>query len=108
MAESKGASGQPKPHEEHLRLLVGTVRDYAIFMLDPEGNITTWNPGAERLKQYKAEEIIGQHFSKFYPAEDLAANKPANELKIALAEGRVEDEGWRIRKDGSRFWALVV
>lgn len=94
--------------EERFRLMVETVRDYAIFMLDPDGYIVTWNAGAERLKQYKAEEIIGQHFSKFYPPEDLATHKPERELEIALAEGRVEDEGWRLRKDGSRFWALVV
>jgi hypothetical protein len=94
--------------EERFRLMVETVRDYAIFMLDPDGYIVTWNAGAERLKQYTAEEIIGQHFSKFYPPEDLAADKPKRVLEIALAEGRVEDEGWRLRKDGSRFWALVV
>ncbi|MFL6569077.1 MAG: PAS domain S-box protein [Chthoniobacterales bacterium] len=94
--------------EERFRLLVESVSDYAIFMLDPEGRIATWNKGAQRLKQYTADEIIGQHFSKFYPASDNAARKPQRELEIAIAEGRVEDEGWRIRKDGSRFWALVV
>src|SRR3954464_5483003 len=104
----------PKPpsdvHEtdERYRLLVESVSDYAIFMLDPGGHIATWNLGAERLKQYTADEIIGQHFSKFYPAVDLAARKPEKELETAIAEGRVEDEGWRIKKDGSRFWALVV
>ena len=94
--------------EERFRLLVESVADYAIFMLDPSGRIMSWNRGAERLKQYRADEIIGQHFSRFYPAEDNAAGKPQRELEIAMAEGRVEDEGWRIRKDGSRFWALVV
>ena len=94
--------------EDRFRLLVESVRDYAIFMLDTEGRVASWNKGAQRLKQYSAEEIIGQHFSKFYPAEDLAARKPEREIEIALAEGRVEDEGWRVRKDGSRFWALVV
>ena len=94
--------------DERFRLMVESVRDYAIFMLDPNGCIMTWNKGAERLKQYSADEIIGQHFSKFYPPEDLAAGKPQRELEIAIAEGRVEDEGWRLRKDGSRFWALVV
>jgi PAS domain S-box-containing protein len=89
-------------------LLVESVTDYAIFMLDPKGRIVTWNAGAQRLKQYTANEIIGQHFSKFYPAEDVAAGKPERELEQAIAEGRVEDEGWRLRKDGSRFWALVV
>ena len=105
---------QPDDHhpageaEERFRLLIESVRDYAIFMLDPAGYIVSWNPGAERLKLYTAEEIIGQHFSKFYPQVDLEAGKPARELEIALAEGRVEDEGWRIRKDGTRFWASVV
>ena len=94
--------------DERFRLMVESVRDYAIFMLDPTGCVMTWNKGAERLKQYSADEIIGQHFSKFYPPEDLAAGKPERELEIAMAEGRVEDEGWRLRKDGSRFWALVV
>lgn len=94
--------------EERFRLLIENVRDYAIFMLDPGGRVTTWNKGAERLKQYRANEIIGEHFSKFYSAEDIAARKPEKELEIAIAEGQVEDEGWRIRKDGSRFWALVV
>src|SRR4051812_18888312 len=94
--------------EERFRLLVESISDYAIFMLDPDGHIATWNAGAQRLKQYTADEIIGQHFSKFYPAVDLAARKPEKELETAIAEGRVEDEGWRIKKDGSRFWALVV
>ena len=94
--------------EQRFRVLVETVRDYAIFMLDPQGNISTWNIGAERIKGYHASEIIGKHFSSFYPAEDIQAEKPARELEIAIREGRVEDEGWRIRKDGSRFWASVV
>jgi len=99
--------------EEHMRqsgeifqLLVSSVRDYAIFMLDPGGHIATWNTGAQRLKQYRPEEIIGKHFSVFYPEE--AKDKPARELEIARAEGSVEDEGWRVRKDGTRFWANVV
>ena len=95
-------------NEETLRLLVESVKDYAIFMLDPEGYITTWNLGAQRLKGYVAVEAIGQHFSIFYTREDLAAGKPAHELEVARAEGRVEDEGWRLRKDGTRFWANVV
>jgi PAS domain S-box-containing protein len=94
--------------EDRFRLLVESVTDYAIFMLDPDGHIASWNRGAERLKYYKADEIIGQHFSVFYPEQDLAARKPEIELERAIADGRVEDEGWRIRKDGSRFWALVV
>jgi PAS domain S-box-containing protein len=90
------------------RLLVETVRDYAIFALGPRGHILTWNAGAERFKGWKAEEIIGRHFSVFYPPEDVAAGKPDFELVVAEAEGRLEDEGWRVRKDGSVFWANVV
>ncbi|HYR28445.1 MAG TPA: PAS domain S-box protein [Thermoanaerobaculia bacterium] len=92
--------------EELFRLLIESVRDYAIFLLDPNGNVMTWNPGAQRFKGYAPEEIIGRHFSTFYPEEDL--DKPPRELEIAKREGSVEDEGWRIRKDGSRFWANVV
>ena len=77
-------------------------------MLDPEGRVVTWNAGAERLKGYAAGEIVGQHFSRFYPPEAVARGWPAEELRRAAAEGRVEDEGWRVRKDGSRFWANVV
>jgi PAS domain S-box-containing protein len=94
--------------EERFRLLVHSVRDYAIFMLDPAGVVSSWNEGAQRIKQYTAQEIIGRHFSTFYPREDLDAGKPAWELEVAIREGRVEDEGWRIRKDGTRFWANVV
>jgi PAS domain S-box-containing protein len=94
--------------ETSFRLLVEQVTDYAIFLLDPAGHIVTWNAGAERLKGYRADEIIGQHFSRFYPTEDLAAGKTERELAVAVAEGRVEDEGWRVRKDGSRFWANVI
>src|SRR5437773_2090261 len=96
------------PPEERYRLLVEAVKDYAIFMLDPEGHVATWNPGAERIKGYAAGEIIGRHFSAFYPPEDVAAGKPAHELRVAAAEGRFEDDGWRLRKDGSRFWGNVV
>jgi PAS domain S-box-containing protein len=102
------ADATPPPLGVDFRLLVQEVRDYAIFMLDPDGYITTWNAGAERIKGYRPEEIIGKHFSIFYPDEDNAAGKPAHELAIALAEGRVEDEGWRLREDGTRFWANVV
>jgi PAS domain S-box-containing protein len=93
---------------EQFRLLVASVRDYAIFMLDPGGFITTWNLGAERIKGYAASEIIGSHFSTFYPPEEVAAGKPAWELTEAERVGRFEDEGWRVRKDGTRFWANVV
>jgi PAS domain S-box-containing protein len=91
-----------------LRLLVHGTTEYAIFMLDPEGHVVTWNAGAERLKGYKAAEIFGQHFSRFYPQADIDRGWPAHELKVARTEGRFEDEGWRLRKDGSRFWANVV
>lgn len=94
--------------EESLRLLVEGVKDYAILMLDPQGRVTTWNSGAERIKGYRAEEILGHHFSRFYPAEDIAAGKPEIGLLAAEKEGRYEDEGWRVRKDGSRFLANVV
>jgi PAS domain S-box-containing protein len=90
------------------RLLVDTVRDYAIFALDASGRIMTWNAGARELKGYEAEEIIGRHFSTFYPDQDILDDKPGMELRTAAEVGRFEDEGWRIRKDGTRFWANVV
>lgn len=93
---------------ELYRLLIESVRDYAIFALDATGHIRTWNVGAERLKGYSAREIVGRHFSVFYTPEDIAAGRPQRNLEIAAREGRVEDEGWRVRKDGSRFWADVV
>jgi len=94
--------------EERFRRLTSEVTDYAIFMLDPEGKIKTWNIGAQRIKGYQPDEIMGRHFSCFYLAEDVERGKPAEELAIAAREGRVEDEGWRVRKDGSRFWANIV
>jgi PAS domain S-box-containing protein len=94
--------------EARFRLLVEAVQDYAIFMLDPQGNVSSWNLGAERIKGYKAEEIVGKHFSRFYPEEDVLNGKPQWELVIAAKHGRFEDEGWRVRKDGSRFWANVI
>jgi PAS domain S-box-containing protein len=94
--------------EVRFRLLVEAVQDYAIFMLDPQGNVSSWNRGAERLKGYRAAEILGKHFSRFYPEEDLRRGKPQWELTVAAKDGRFEDEGWRIRKDGSRFWANVI
>jgi PAS domain S-box-containing protein len=93
---------------EAFRLMVEGARDYAIFMLDPDGVIVSWNAGAQRIKGYLAHEIIGQHFSKFYTAEALAIEWPAEELRRAIADGRFEDEGWRVRKDGTRFWANVI
>ena len=94
--------------EQRFRLLVSSVTDYAIYMIDSSGRVATWNPGAERFKGYKAEEIIGQHFSRFFKPEDAAADLPAKALRIAAREGRFEAEGWRVRKDGSHFWAHVV
>src|SRR5438552_16981189 len=90
------------------RLVIDTVTDYAIITLDPKGPIASWNAGAERIKGYRAEEIIGQHFYRFYPAEDLARGKPQHGLEIASAEGRFEVEGWRLRMVGALFWANVV
>ncbi len=108
LTERHAANVAFRQSEERFRLLVQSVQDYGIFMLAPSGRVMSWNEGAQRINGYKAEEIIGRHFSAFYPAEDKAANKPGWELEIAAREGRFEDEGWRVRKDGSRFWANVV
>jgi len=94
--------------DQRIRLLVSAVTDYAIYMLDPNGHVATWNAGAERFKGYTADEIIGQHFSRFFTPEDAAADVPGRALRIAAREGRFESEGWRVRKDGQRFWAHVV
>jgi len=102
------ASGPEPSRGQRFDLLVDQVVDYAIFLLDADGLVATWNPGAERIKGYKASEIIGKHFSSFYPDEDIWSRKPYRELEIAAREGRFEDEGWRLRKDGSRFWANVI
>jgi PAS domain S-box-containing protein len=94
--------------EERFRLLVESVVDYAIYMLDVNGYVVSWNAGAERMKGYRAEEIIGKHFSRFYPEESIRAGKPQHELEVAAREGRAEDEGWRVRKDGTPFWVNAV
>ena len=91
-----------------LQALVDSIREYAIITLDPKGLVTTWSPAAERLKGYRADEIVGKHFSIFYPRDDVASGKTERELEVATREGRFEDEGWRVRKDGSKFWANVV
>ena len=93
---------------DRLRLFISGVRDYALYMLTPEGLVSSWNAGAQRFKAYTADEIIGQHFSRFYTEEDRARGVPARALQTALSEGKFEDEGWRVRKDGTRFWASVV
>src|SRR6266705_5590592 len=102
---------RPMPPEalgDQFALLVSSVVDYAIFMLDAAGVVVTWNEGAQRIKGYHADEIIGRHFSVFYPTEDARNRKPDWELEVARREGRYEEEGWRVRKDGTRFWASVV
>lgn len=94
--------------EQKFRLLVQGVKDYAIYMLDPEGTVTNWNSGAAAIKGYTASEIVGQHFSRFYTKEDRAAGEPARALETALRHGKYEREAWRVRKDGTRFWASVL
>jgi PAS domain S-box-containing protein len=94
--------------ERHFRMLVENITDYAIYMLDTEGRITSWNKGGERIKGYSSSEIRGQHFSRFYTPADRAIDKPKRALQIAIDSGRYEEEGWRVRKDGSFFWADVI
>jgi PAS domain S-box-containing protein len=108
ISERKIAEAALEESERRFRLFVENVRDYAIIQLDPEGRIRTWNAGAQRMKGYSAEEIVGRHFSCFYSPEDLASRKPELELKAAAETGRSEEQGWRIRNDGSRFWAHVT
>jgi PAS domain S-box-containing protein len=108
LTERRGAEEALRESEERFRVLVQGVRDYAIFMLDPQGRVASWNEGAERINGYKAEEIVGRHFSTFYPAADVAAGKTKMELEVASREGKYEEEGWRVRKDGSCFWASVL
>jgi PAS domain S-box-containing protein len=101
-------SGGSTDDLELLRLLMTNLKDYAIIMLDPKGHVLTWSSAAEQLKGWKAAEIIGQHFSRFYPPEDVQKGKTEMELRVAAENGRFEDEGWRVRKDGTRFWANVI
>jgi len=108
LTERKAAEDTLRTSEEQFALLVQSVTDYAIYMLSPEGIVTNWNAGAERIKGYTPQEIIGEHFSKFYGSEDVAAGLPQIGLDTARREGRFEKEGWRYRKDGSRFWASIV
>jgi PAS domain S-box-containing protein len=108
LSERRAAEAELRKSEEQFKLLVQGVTDYAIYMLDPTGNVSSWNLGAQRIKGYQPEEIIGQHFSSFYTEEDRADELPRKALETAAAEGRFEKEGWRIRKDGTRFWASVI
>ena len=108
LTERKKAEASLRQSEEQFRLLLQGVTDYAIYMLDPSGRVSSWNPGAERIKGYAPDEIVGEHFSRFYTEEDRADGLPDRALATAAAEGRFEKEGWRVRKDGSRFWAHVV
>ena len=107
LADAQSRRAQ-KVSEDHLRLLFESVRDYAIIMLDERGRVLDWNPGAERIKGYSRDEINGRHFELFYPEEERKAGVPRRHLERALSEGRTEYEGWRVRKDGSHFWANVV
>jgi PAS domain S-box-containing protein len=108
LAELESSQQELRQSEERFRLLVEGVEDYAIFMLDPAGCLVSWNEGAERIKGYQAWEVIGEHFSLFYTQEDVERGLPEEELRVAVAEGRFEEEGLRVRKDGTRFWADVV
>jgi PAS domain S-box-containing protein len=107
-AALRSANEHLRSNEERFRLLISGVRDYAIYLLDADGRVATWNTGAQNLKQYTAEEIVGQHFSRFYPPEAQAEQRPQRALEIARETGRYEEEGWRVRKDGTRFWADVL
>jgi len=106
--EKHAMEEQLRSSEERFRLLVGGLKEHALYMLDPEGRLQSWNDGAQRIKQYTEAEVIGRHFQLFFTADDRASNKPQRELELATTVGVVEEEGWRLRKDGTRFWAAVV
>src|SRR5690606_38575766 len=108
LSDRRAAEEALRQSEERLRLLVESVQDYAIVMLDPQGKVATWNVGAERTLGYRTEEILGQHLARFYRPEDAQLGRPERELLIARHEGRFEEEGWRVRNDGSLFWANAV
>ncbi|MCU1401377.1 MAG: hybrid sensor histidine kinase/response regulator, partial [Acidimicrobiales bacterium] len=108
LTERRSSEELLRESEERFRLLVNSVVDYAIFLLDPTGVVSTWNAGAERLKGYRSDQIVGHHFSAFYTDEQRSDDLPGQLLRQALDQGRVESEGWRVRKDGTRFWASVV
>jgi len=108
LEEIRRVEQELRESREQLRLMVDGIKDYAIFMLDPQGRVLTWNEGAERIKGYRSEEIVGRNFSCFYPSEDIERGRPEHELNTAETKGRFEEEGWRVRMDGSRFWASVL
>jgi len=108
ITQRKHAEEALRQSEQRFSSMIEAVRDYAIIFLERDGRVASWNKGAERIKGYRAEEIVGQHFSRFYGSADIADGKPDHELRVATSEGRFEDEDWRVRKDGSRFWANVV
>jgi PAS domain S-box-containing protein len=108
IVDHRHAENELRKSEEHFRITLDAIEDYAVFLLDLTGHVVNWNEGARRIKQYTKDEIIGQHFSIFYPEEDVKAGKPARELRETIATGRFEEEGWKVRKDGTRFWANVV
>ena len=106
--EQRAAEEALRIKDTRLRSIVESIGDYAIYLLDRDGHVLTWNPGAERIKGYTADEVLGLHFSRFFTSEDVEQGRPAELLRQAIVKNRVEDEGWRVRKDGSRFWASAV